>query len=462
MNSEIEFPEDADDTAGAVDESPEREPDRTVVLVPIRSSRARRSAGEGPSVARSPQARLDEAVGLAKAISLDVVGQLTVPLSTLRPATLFGTGKVEEIGTLVAAEGAGLVFVDHVLSPVQQRNLEEAWKAKVIDRTGLILEIFGERAQTREGRLQVELAHLNYQKSRLVRSWTHLERQRGGFGFLGGPGETQIEADKRALQERITRIEHELETVVRTRRLQRENRRKVPHPIVALVGYTNAGKSTLFNTLTHADIFAENLLFATLDPTLRRLKMPHGTEVILSDTVGFISDLPTHLVAAFRATLEEVIEASLILHVRDISHEDSDAQAKDVETVLGQLGIEIGKSERIIEVWNKIDLLPPEARPAAQMTAEPGRPAIVPISALTGEGIPALLQLVEDRLNKGRAEFIVDLAGADLAKLHRLYELGEVMSREDDEEGTTHAVLRVAEKHEQAFHAEFPKARQAH
>ena len=462
MTDEIEFPDDADETAGVEDESPEREPDRTVVLVPIRSARSRRQVGEGVSLARSPQARVEEAVGLASAISLDVVAQLAVPLSTLRPATLFGTGKVEEIAALVKAEGAGLVFIDHVLSPVQQRNLEEAWHAKVIDRTGLILEIFGERAQTREGRLQVELAHLNYQKSRLVRSWTHLERQRGGFGFLGGPGETQIEADRRALQERIARIEHELETVVRTRRLQRENRRKVPHPIVALVGYTNAGKSTLFNTLTNAGIFAENLLFATLDPTLRRLKLPHGTEVILSDTVGFISDLPTHLVAAFRATLEEVIEASLILHVRDIAHEDSDAQAKDVETVLGQLGVEIGKSERIIEVWNKIDLLPEDARPSEQLKAEPGRPAVVPISALTGEGLPALVQLVEDRLNKGRAAFTVDLAGADLAKLHRLYELGEVMSREDDEDGTTHAVLRVSEKHETAFHNEFPQARQTH
>nr|WP_244540276.1 GTPase HflX [Kaistia soli] len=431
-------------------------------MVPIRSARSRRAAGEVPNLARSAEARVDEAVGLARAISLDVVGQIAVPLSMPRPATLFGSGKVEEIAALVKAEGAGLVFVDHALTPVQQRNLETAWNAKVIDRTGLILEIFGERAQTREGRLQVELAHLNYQKSRLVRSWTHLERQRGGFGFLGGPGETQIEADRRALQERIARIEHELETVVRTRRLQRENRRKVPHPIVALVGYTNAGKSTLFNTLTNAGIFAENLLFATLDPTLRRLKLPHGTEVILSDTVGFISDLPTHLVAAFRATLEEVIEASLILHVRDIAHEDSDAQAKDVETVLGQLGIEIGKSERIIEVWNKIDLLPEDARPSEQLKAEPGRPAVVPISALTGEGLPALVQLVEDRLNKGRAAFTVDLAGADLAKLHRLYELGEVMSREDDEDGTTHAVLRVSEKHETAFHTEFPKARQTH
>jgi len=460
VSDEIEFPDDdADHEAGAVTESTEREPDRTVVLVPIRSARGKRAAGEGPSIKRSPQARLEEAVGLAKAISLDVVAADNVPLAQPRPATLFGSGKVEEIAALVKEEGAGLVFVDHALSPVQQRNLEKAWSAKVIDRTGLILEIFGERAQTREGRLQVELAHLNYQKSRLVRSWTHLERQRGGFGFLGGPGETQIEADRRALQERISRIEHELETVVRTRRLQRESRRKVPHPIVALVGYTNAGKSTLFNTLTDAGIFAENLLFATLDPTLRRLKLPHGTEIILSDTVGFISDLPTHLVAAFRATLEEVIEATLILHVRDIAHEDSEAQAKDVEQVLSQLGIEIGKSERIVEVWNKIDLLPPDARPAAHPTAEPGRPAIVPISALTGEGIPALLQLVEDRITQDRPEFVVALSGAELGKLHRLYELGEVLSREDDAEGVTHAVLRVPDKHEHAFHAEFPQAR---
>lgn len=459
MSDETQIPNDADDQEVGVLESTQREPDRTVVLVPVRSGRNRRASGEAALAKRSPEARLDEAVGLARAIDLDVVASEIVPLATPRPATLLGSGKVEEIAALVAERGAGLVFVDHALTPVQQRNLEKAWSTKVIDRTGLILEIFGARAQTREGRLQVELAHLNYQKSRLVRSWTHLERQRGGFGFLGGPGETQIEADRRALQERISRIEHELETVVRTRRLQRESRRKVPHPIVALVGYTNAGKSTLFNTLTAAGIFAENLLFATLDPTLRRLSLPHGTEVILSDTVGFISDLPTHLVAAFRATLEEVIEATLILHVRDIAHEDSEAQAHDVEMVLSQLGIEIGKAERLIEVWNKIDLLAAEARPTLNDKAEPGRPAVVPISALTGEGVPALLQLVEDRLTRDHVAFRVDLSGADLGKLHRLYELGEVLSREDGVDGTTHATLRVDEKHEHAFHAEFPEAR---
>jgi len=459
MNEEIEFPDD-DESPEANVEHEERVPDRTVVLVPIRSSRRKRGSGDARQTERSPEARLDEAVGLAGAIELEIVTSMTVLLSALRPATLFGTGKVEEIGAIVEAKGAGLVFVDHILSPVQQRNLEEAWKAKVIDRTGLILEIFGERAQTREGRLQVELAHLNYQKSRLVRSWTHLERQRGGFGFLGGPGETQIEADRRALQERIARIEHELETVVRTRRLQRENRRKVPHPIVALVGYTNAGKSTLFNTLTNAGILAKDLLFATLDPTLRRLELPHGTEAILSDTVGFISDLPTHLVAAFRATLEEVIEATLILHVRDIAHEDSEAQAADVLKVLEQLGIDIGDSDRLIEVWNKIDLLPPDARPMDRLQAGEGKPAIVPISALTGEGIPALMQLVEDRLNENRPLYDVVLEGAELSKLHRLYEIGEVMSRVDGEDGATRMKVRISDKHETAFHAEFPAARQ--
>ncbi|MCX5514842.1 GTPase HflX [Kaistia algarum] len=459
MIEEDELPDDAEPSPDEAPAHEERVADRTVVLVPVRSGRQRRGAGEGRSAQRSTKARVDEAVGLAGAIDLDIVEAAAVTLSTLRPATLFGTGKVEEIGAMVAERGAGLVFVDHTLSPVQQRNLEEAWNAKVIDRTGLILEIFGERAQTREGRLQVELAHLNYQKSRLVRSWTHLERQRGGFGFLGGPGETQIEADRRALQERIARIEHELETVVRTRRLQRENRRKVPHPIVALVGYTNAGKSTLFNTLTNAGILAQDLLFATLDPTLRRIELPHGTEAILSDTVGFISDLPTHLVAAFRATLEEVIEASLILHVRDIAHEDSEAQSEDVMKVLEQLGIEIGDSDRIIEVWNKIDLLPPDARPMDRLQAEKGKPAIVPISALTGEGVPALLQLVEDRVNKNRASYTVVLAGADLAKLHRLYEIGEVFSRQDDEDGTTRITIRIPDKYETTFHAEFPTAR---
>ena len=437
-----------------------RVPERALVLVPVRPARTRRRVeGDPRGPVRSTAARVEEGVGLARAIDLDVVEGIAVPLPMFKPATLFGSGKVAELAERIEADHIGLVVVDHALTPVQQQNLEKEWGTKVIDRTGLILEIFGERAQTKEGTLQVELAHLNYQKSRLVRSWTHLERQRGGFGFLGGPGETQIEADKRALQERISRIEHELETVVRTRRLQRENRRKVPHPIVALVGYTNAGKSTLFNTLTQSDIFAKDLLFATLDPTLRQLKLPHGTEAILSDTVGFISDLPTHLVAAFRATLEEVIEATLILHVRDIAHEDSEAQARDVMTVLEQLGVEVGKTDRLIEVWNKIDLMPVDARPTGRVHSEKGKPPIVPISALTGEGIDTLLELVEQRLNEDRPVFTLSLSGSALAKLHRLYDLGEVLSREDQEDGTTVARIRVPEKNEPMFHREFPGAR---
>ena len=279
---------------------------------------------------RSREARLDEAVGLARAIEVEIVGQEIVPLAQIRPATYLGKGKVEELAEKIEDAEAELVAVDCALSPVQQRNLEKAFGAKVIDRTGLILEIFGERARTAEGALQVELAHLTYQKSRLVRSWTHLERQRGGFGFLGGPGETQIETDRRLIQERMNRIERDLETVKKTRGLHRKSRRDVPFPIVALVGYTNAGKSTLFNRLTSSEVFAKNLLFATLDPTLRGLKLPHGGKVILSDTVGFISDLPHMLVSAFRATLEEVREADIILHVRDIAHEDSEAQSADV------------------------------------------------------------------------------------------------------------------------------------
>ncbi len=436
-----------------------RAPVRALVLVPIRPARTRRTEGDPRGADRSSGARVEEAIGLARAIELDVVEGIPVPLPMYKPATLFGSGKVQELAARIKADEIELAIVDHALTPVQQQNLEKEWGTKVIDRTGLILEIFGERAQTREGTLQVELAHLNYQKSRLVRSWTHLERQRGGFGFLGGPGETQIEADRRALQERITRIEHELETVVRTRRLQRESRRKVPHPIVALVGYTNAGKSTLFNTLTSSDIFAKDLLFATLDPTLRRLKLPHGTEIILSDTVGFISDLPTHLVAAFRATLEEVIEATLILHVRDIAHEDTEAQARDVMNVLEQLGVETTKTDRLIEVWNKIDLMPEDARPAVRPSTDKGKPAIVPISALTGEGIPTLLDLVEQRLSEGRPVYTVSLAGDALARLHRLYELGEVLSRVDAEDGTTIANIRVPDKHESAFHREFPRAK---
>jgi GTP-binding protein HflX len=432
--------------------------ERTLVLVPVMRGRAHAAGPE-----RSPEARVAEAVGLAKAIDLEVVGAGTVPLAQYRPATLFGSGKVEEIAKRCTEEKIGLVVVDHALSPVQQRNLERAWTAKVIDRTGLILEIFGERAHTREGGLQVELAHLNYQRSRLVRSWSHLERQRGGFGFLGGPGETQIEADRRAIAERIVRIEEELLTVATRRRLQRENRRKTAAPVVALVGYTNAGKSTLFNILTKAEVFADNRLFATLDPTLRRLELPQGTEAILSDTVGFVADLPTTLVAAFRATLEEVVEANLILHVRDIAHADSEAQAKDVAAVLTELGINPDEPAKILEVWNKIDLIAPERRPARlQPERSDGAkhaPEIVAVSALTGEGLPELLDAIERRLSQGHDIYRVELSGEALGQLHRLYELGEVLERTDSVEGATTARVRIPKDFASRFQRTFPMAR---
>lgn len=431
---------------------------RTLVFVPYL-----RGSGHGAATDAEPvrplEGRVEEAVGLAAAISLDVVEGAAVPLSGYRPATLFGTGKVDEIRGRVAADEVGLVVVDHVLSPVQQRNLEKEWKTKVIDRTGLILEIFGERAQTAEGRLQVELAHLNYQRSRLVRSWTHLERQRGGFGFLGGPGETQIEADRRQIDERIARIEHELEGVARSRRLQRTNRKRLDRPVVALVGYTNAGKSTLFNALTNAGTRAEDLLFATLDPTLRRSRLPHGTEILVSDTVGFISELPTHLVAAFRATLEEVIEADVILHVRDIAHPDTKVQAADVASVLEQLGVDPTDPTRIIEVWNKIDLLrPPATLEAVKATTGGTSLATIGVSALTGEGIPELLALIEEHLHAGRDVFAVHLEGADLADLHFLYELGEVLDRADRDDGSSDLRVRVAARSVTAFRKRFPAA----
>src|SRR5262245_56480746 len=318
---------------------------RTLVLHPVR-----------PNAARDPRDALAEAASLAEALDLEVVAALTVPLPKRRAGTLFGSGKVAEIAETVAEGEVGLVIIDGPLSPVQQRNLERAWKAKVLDRTGLILEIFGRRAHTREGVLQVELAHLQYQKSRLVRSWTHLERQRGGFGFLGGPGESQLEADRRLIEERIDRIERQLDAVKTTRSLHRAGRARVPYPIVALVGYTNAGKSTLFNALTKAEVLARDLFFATLDPSMRAVVLPHGRKAVFSDTVGFISDLPTPLIAAFRATLEEVITADVILHVRDASHPESEAQAADVANVLGELGISCD-DRRIVEFWNKSDLL---------------------------------------------------------------------------------------------------------
>ncbi|HKJ63159.1 MAG TPA: GTPase HflX, partial [Hyphomicrobiales bacterium] len=327
-----------------------------------------REAGNGRS-GLSAEERLEEAVGLARAIDLQIAHSGVVRLSRLRPATFFGPGKVEELRALVEAEQAGLIIVDYPLTPVQQRNLERAWKAKILDRTGLILEIFGARARTKEGRLQVELAHLLYQRSRLVRSWTHLERQRGGYGFLGGPGETQIEADRRIIGDRIDAIRRDLAAVRRTRQLHRESRRRTPFPIVALAGYTNAGKSSLFNALTSAEVVAEDQVFATLDPTMRRLELPFGT-AILSDTVGFISDLPTTLVAAFRATLEEVSHADLILHVRDIAATASEQQKKDVESVLADLGVDAqAHDSKIIEVWNKIDLLTEDQREALKAKA---------------------------------------------------------------------------------------------
>jgi len=423
------------------------------VLVPVlqtsatsKGSDGKRGAGNGVRgiSLHSPEDRLTEAVGLAEAIDLEVTAKLIVPVARPQPATLFGSGKVEELKELVAREAAGLVVIDHAVSPIQQRNLEKAWNTKVLDRTGLILEIFGRRARTREGRLQVELAHLTYQKSRLVRSWTHLERQRGGYGFLGGPGETQIETDRRLIQERIDAIRKELDVVVRTRELHRSGRRRVPYPLVAIVGYTNAGKSTLFNRLTGAGVVAVDQVFATLDPTMRELRLPSGRRVILSDTVGFISDLPTSLVAAFRATLEEVVEADLILHVRDISHPETQAQRADVENVLGELGIDADRPDGLIlEVWNKVDLIPPDMIEELQHAAEraPHRPLLV--SAANGTGLDELLEAIDREL--GRADEVLTLsipasAGGMLAWLH---ENAQVLSRETQETGEIVCDIRI-------------------
>lgn len=388
---------------------------------------------------RTPEARLEEAVRLTDAISLEVVGSMLVPLSMYRPATLIGEGKANEIMAFIEKDEVGLVIVDGALSPGQQRNLEKHWKCKVIDRTALILEIFGARARTHEGKLQVELAALNYQKSRLVRSWTHLERQRGGFGFLGGPGESQIEIDRRLIRDRIAKIKRELEAVTRTRELHRKQRRDVPYPVVALVGYTNAGKSTLFNRLTHAKVMAMDKLFATLDPTLRAIKLPSGLQVILSDTVGFISELPHELVAAFRATLEEVTEADLLLHVRDIAHPDSNAQKEDVLGVLANLIDQEAIETHMLEVWNKVDQLSEE-----QKAAEGG----VRVSALTGYGVPDLLSAIDKRMaDLFMATLDVKLPAGDGERLAWLYRHGNVLKQEED--GDT-LLLTVRLTHENA------------
>ena len=386
---------------------------------------------------RAAEARLSEAVGLAASISLVVVHTVILPLRAKRPSTLLGEGQVTSVGTALREAGVTVTVVDAQLTPVQQRNLERAWSCKVIDRTGLILDIFGERARTREGSLQVELAHLDYQRSRLVRSWTHLERQRGGFGFLGGPGETQIEADRRLIGDRIARLKRELEQVRRTRGLHRSARKKVPFPVVALVGYTNAGKSTLFNALTGAGVHAENQLFATLDPTMRGLRLPSGRRCILSDTVGFISELPTELVAAFRATLEEVAEADVILHVRDAAHPDSAAQRADVLAVLDGMVrdglLDEDWPARTIEVLNKADLL-------GGVEHVTGRDGAVVVSALTGEGLVQLLVAIDERIAAGMEEAEYLLPAADGARIAWLYEHGEVLRRAEEEEQVRVAV----------------------
>jgi GTP-binding protein HflX len=378
---------------------------------------------------RSAEARLEEAEGLAEAIGIVVASARSFRLRSIRPATLLGKGQVEEIGALARSEQAGLLIVDAPLNPVQQKNLEEESGTKVIDRTGLILEIFGERAVTAEGRLQVELAHLDYQAGRLVRSWTHLERQRGGFGFLGGPGETQIEADRRLIRERMARIRRELDQVKRTRSLHRGRRQRAPWPVIALVGYTNAGKSTLFNRLTGEAVFAENLLFATLDPTMRDIRLPGFDKAILSDTVGFVSDLPTELIAAFRATLEEVRSADLLVHVRDMAHPDSEAQRDDVADVLGSLGLAEEGAPPRIEAWNKLDLLSDEGRGRLAGEAK-RRTDVVPISALTGEGVDALREAMAARLRSGEEVHRIRLAASDGGKIAWLHARGEVLDQQ--------------------------------
>jgi GTP-binding protein HflX len=405
---------------------------------------------------RSVEARWEDAVGLAQAIRLDVVGAEIAPITRPRPSSLLGSGTLDTLGGLISDNGVGVVVIDGALSPVQQRNLERHWQAKVIDRTGLILEIFGARARTHEGRLQVELAALSYQRSRLVRSWTHLERQRGGFGFLGGPGESQLEIDRRLIGERIAHLKRELADVKRTRALHREARRRVPYPMVALVGYTNAGKSTLFNRLTGASVGAGDMLFATLDPTMRRLELPSGRTIIMSDTVGFISELPTHLVAAFRATLEEVTEADIVVHVCDSHHPDSDAQRQDVLAVLADLGLGEVAGNGLIEAMNKLDLVDPARRSGLASRASRDWHSVA-LSALTGEGCEALLATIDRGLESDIRPVRLDIPLSDGKTLAWIYRHGEVLGRRDDAEAA-HLSVRLSEadiarlRHQQRLH----------
>jgi GTP-binding protein HflX len=394
---------------------------------------------------RDAEARLEETAGLAAAIGVDVVERVPLRIRAPKPGTLIGSGQVEALAETVRDNELSLAVFDANLTPVQQRNLETGLGCKVIDRTGLILEIFGERARTAEGRLQVELAHLDYQAGRLVRSWTHLERQRGGFGFLGGPGETQIEADRRLIRDRMARLRRELDSVSRTRTLHRDRRQRAPWPIIALVGYTNAGKSTLFNRLTGSDVMAENLLFATLDPTLRQISLPGIDKAILSDTVGFVSELPTQLVAAFKATLEEVVSADLLIHVRDVAHPDSEAQKDDVEKVLAEIGV--AETTPRFEAWNKIDLLDAERR--EELLGEAAkRDDVMPVSAVTGEGVGALIDAVAARLTEGHRRYTLHLDPADGAAAAWLHQHGEVLEQEMDGEQVVYEVRMAPRDYE--------------
>ena len=418
---------------------------RAVVIHPDRRSDSPRLASE----------RLEEAAGLARALDLDVRAEEIVRLRSTTPATLFGTGKVEELAALVRAADAEAVIIDDALTPVQQRNLEKAWEVKVIDRTGLILEIFGRRARTKEGRLQVELARLDYERSRLVRTWTHLERQRGGTGSTGGPGETQIELDRRLIADRIVRLKSELEEVRRTRGLHRKQRQKAPFPTIALVGYTNAGKSTLFNRLTGSEVFAKDLLFATLDTTQRTIRLPQGRPAIVADTVGFISDLPHELVESFRATLEEVKEADVILHVRDIASENSDAEAADVRAVLSRLGIEVA-DRNFVEVWNKADLVDAETREHLEGDARRSNPPAVLVSAVSGEGCEALLETIA-RLVDDAPPVSVYATPAQGAAVAWLYRHGRVLDRIEDDEGGVRLAVRLEPQALGQFEQLYPK-----